>query len=110
MPRNIGHLLVHRIDITRSTRVSTGRGGFTKTQTSQGVVQGRVWPVRSKDLVMVGQEQARVTHAILFPKDTVVRVGDELLFDNRKFVVRIPEITPSIPIYHKVLAEEIQIN
>ncbi len=110
MPRNIGHLLIHSVDITRSTTVPNGRGGFTKTQASQGVVRGRVWPVNQKDLLMVGQEQARVTHSVVFQPGTDVRIADELLFDSRKFVVRVREITPSIPIYHKVLAEEIQIN
>ena len=110
MPRNIGHLLVHTIDITRSTRVKTGRGGWTKTQASQGVVNGRVWPVRHKDMMVGAQDQARVTHAVLFQPGTDVRIADELLFDSRKFVVRVREVTPSIPIYHKVLAEEIQIN
>lgn len=109
MPRNIGHLLIHSVDITRSTTVSNGRGGFTKAQTSQGVVMGRVWPVTQKDLLMVGQEQARVTHAIIFQPGTDVRIADELLFETRKFVVRVRNITPSVPIYRKVLAEEIQI-
>jgi len=110
MTRNIGHLLIHSVDITRSTRVKNNRGGFTKTQTSVKVVNGRVWPVTQKDLVMVGQEQARVTHAIIFQPGTDVRIADELLFDKRKFVVRVRNITPSIPIYRKVLAEEIQID
>lgn len=110
MPRNIGHLLIHSIDITRSTRVKNNRGGFTKTQTSVGKVKGRVWPVTQKDLLMVGQEQARVTHSIIFQPGTDVKIADELLFDGRKFAVRVRNITPSIPIYRKVLAEEIQIN
>jgi len=110
MPRNIGHLLIHRIDITRSTRAKTGKGGFTKTQVSQGIVRGRIWPVTQKDLMVGAQEQARVTHAVIFQPSTDVRVADELVFDSRKFVVRVPNITPSIPIYRKVLAEEIQIN
>lgn len=110
MSRNIGHLLIHSVDITRATRVKNNRGGFTKTQTSQGKVKGRVWPVTQKDLMMVGQEQARVTHSVIFQPGTDVRIADELLFDNRKFVVRVRNITPSIPIYRKVLAEEIQIN
>lgn len=110
MPRNIGHLLIHSVDITRSTTTPNGRGGFTKTQTSIKVVRGRVWPVNQKDLVMLGQSQAKVTHSVIFQPGTDVRTDDELLFDSRKFIVRVREITPSIPIYHKVLAEEIQIN
>lgn len=110
MPRNIGHLLIHSIDITRSGTVPNGKGGFTKTQVSQGVVRGRVWPVNQKDLMMVGQEQARVTHSVIFQPGTDVKIADELLFEGRKFVVRVRNITPSIPIYKKVLAEEIQIN
>jgi len=110
MPRNIGHLLVHSVDITRSTRVKNNRGGWTKTQVSQGKVRGRVWPINQKDLMVGQQDQARVTHSVIFKPGTDVKIADELLFDGRKFVVRVREITPSIPIYHKVLAEEIQIN
>ncbi len=110
MPRNIGHLLIHTVDITRSTRTDNGRGGWTKTQVSQGKVNGRVWPVNQKDLVVAAQDQARVTHSVIFRPGVDVRIADELLFEGRKFVVRVRNITPSIPIYHKVLAEEIQIN
>ena len=110
MSRNIGHLLIHSVDITRSTRVKNNRGGFTKTQKSVKVVRGRVWPVNQKDMAVGAQDQARVTHSVIFQPGTDVRISDELLFDGRKFVVRVREITPSIAIYHKVLAEEIQIN
>lgn len=110
MPRNIGHLLVHKIDITRSTRVKTGRGGWTKTQVSQGIVNGRMWPVTQRDMMMIGQSQAKVTHAVIFQPGTDVRMDDELLRDGRKFIVRVRQITSSIEIYHKVLAEEIQID
>ena len=102
--------MVHSIDITRSTRVKNNRGGWTKTQASQGVVIGRMWPVTQKDLTAVGQSQAKVTHAVIFQPGTDVRIDDELLRDGRKFIVRVRQVTPSIEIYHKVLAEEIQIN
>ncbi len=110
MSRNIGHLLVHTVDITRATRVKTGSGGWTKTQVSQGKVKGRMWPVTHKDMMMLGQSQAKVTHAVIFQPGTDVRTDDELLRDGRKFIVRVRQITPSIEIYRKVLAEEIQIN
>ncbi len=110
MARNIGHLLIHSIDITRSVPVKTGRGGFTKTFVSQKKVLGRVWPVTQKDLMVGQQDQARVTHAIIFQPGVDIKIDDRLVFDGRTFDVRIREITPSIPIYHKVLAEEIQVN
>lgn len=110
MPRNIGHLLVHSIDIQRSTPVDDGQGGFEEAFASVEVTNGRVWPASHKDLMLAGQNQSRVTHAVLFPPNTDVRIDDQLVFDGRQFTVKIREITPSIPIYHKVLAEEIQIG
>lgn len=110
MARNIGHLLIHSIDITRSVPVKNNKGGWTKTFTSQKVVLGRVWPVTQRDLVVGGQDQARVTHSVIFQPNTDVKIDDKLLFDGRTFDVKVREITPSIPIYHKVLVEEIQIN
>ncbi len=110
MPRNIGHLLVHSIDIQRSTPVDDGQGGFKDAFISVKKLNGRVWPASSRDMMLAGQNQSRVTHAVIFPTDTDVRIDDQLIFDSRTFTVKVREITPSIPIYHKVLAEEIQIG
>ncbi len=110
MPRNIGHLMVHRIEIKRSEPVKNNRGGFTKTLVSKGIVQGRMWPVRQKDLMAGAQDQARVTHATVFQPGTDVRIADQLVFDGRTFTVRVRQVTPSIDIYRKVLSEEIQIG
>jgi SPP1 family predicted phage head-tail adaptor len=110
MPRNIGHLLIHSIDIQRSTPIDDGQGGSEEVFQSVGVVRGRVWPANHKDLMVAGQDQSRVTHAVIFKPGTDVRIDDQLVFDSRQFNVKVREITPSIPIYHKVLAEEIQIG
>lgn len=110
MPRNIGHLLVHSIDIQRSVGVDDGQGGTVETFVSQKVTNGRVWPATFKDMQLAGQNQARVTHAVVFQPGTDVRIDDRLIFDSRQFDVKVREVTPSIPIYHKVLAEEIQIG
>lgn len=110
MSRNIGHLLIHSIDIQRSTPIDDGQGGSKQVFQSVGVVKGRVWPANSKDMMVAGQNQSRVTHAVIFNPGTDVRIDDQLVFDSRLFDVKVREITPSIPIYHKVLAEEIQIG
>lgn len=110
MPRNIGHLMVHRIEIKRSVPVKNNRGGFTKTLVSQGFVKGRFWPVRPVDMRVGAQDQARVTHATIFQPGTDVRISDQLVFDGRTFEVRVRQVTPSIDIYRKVLSEEVQIN
>jgi SPP1 family predicted phage head-tail adaptor len=110
MPRNIGHLMVHSIQIQRSVPVKNDHGGWTKAFVTQSTVQGRFWPVRNKDLMVGMQDQARVTHATIFQPGTDVRIDDRLLFDGRQFDVKVRHIQPSINIYRKVLSEEIQIN
>lgn len=106
--RSIGNLLIHQVDIQRSESVDNGHGGFEEVYVSQGVVQARVNPVTAKDLAVVGKEEARVTHAVYFEPKQDVRIGDELQFDGRRFNVRVKNLEPSIPIYRKVLAEEVQ--
>ena len=108
MPRNIGHLLVHSIEIKRPSRVPDGQGGFTETLATAATVLGRIWPASKMDRELAGQTEATVTHAVIFPTGTDVRIEDTLVFDSRTFTVKVREITPSIPIYHKTLPEEIQ--
>ncbi len=108
MTRSIGHLLIHTVDIQRSTPVDNGHGGFDEVFKSIGIVAGRVSPASAKDLAVVGKEESRVTHAIYLAPKQDVTIGDKILFDSRTFHVRTPNIEPSIPIYKKVLAEEIQ--
>jgi len=110
MPRNIGHLMVHSIQIQRSEPVKNNRGGFSKVFVTKATVPGRVWPLRNMHMMVGAQDQARVTHAMIFQPGTDVRISDRLVFDGRTFEVRIREVTPSIPIYHKVLSEEVQIS
>ncbi len=108
MPRNIGHLLVHSIQIQRPSRVADGQGGFTETLATAATVLGRVWPASKLDRELAGQNEATVTHAVIFPTGTDVRIDDTLVFDSRTFTVKVREITPSVAVYHKALAEEIQ--
>lgn len=107
---NIGHLLIHQVDIQRSSPVDNGHGGFEEVYTSQAIVQARVNPVTAKDLAVLGKEESRVSHAVYFGPDTDVKIGDELVFDGRRFNVRVKQIQPSINIYRKVMVEEIQEN
>jgi hypothetical protein len=106
--RSIGHLLIHRVDVLRSTPVDNGHGGFDEVFSSQGVVDGRVNPVTAKDLALVGKDESRVTHSIYLAPATDIRIGDKLLFEGRTFELRVKRIEPSVPIYHKVMVEEIQ--
>lgn len=105
---SIGHLFIHRIDVQRSTPVDNGHGGFDEVFSSQGVVDGRVNPVTAKDLAVIGKEESRVTHAIYLDPATDIRIGDKLLFEGRTFELRVKRMEPSIPIYKKVMVEEIQ--
>ena len=105
---NIGHLLIHQVDIQRSEPVDNGHGGFDEVYTSQAIVQARVNPVTAKDLSVLGKEESRVSHSVYFEPNADIRIGDELVFDGRRFNVRVKQIEPSIPIYRKVMVEEIQ--
>jgi hypothetical protein len=106
--RSIGHLLIHSLDIQRSAPVDNGHGGFDEVYSSAAVVIGRVNPVTAKDLAVLGKEESRVSHAIYFDAGVDVRIGDKIIFGARTFHVRVKRIEPSIPIYHKVMVEEIQ--
>lgn len=108
MMRSIGNLLIHQVDIQRSTSVDNGHGGFDEVYVSQAIVQARVNPVTAKDLSVLGKEESRVSHAVYFSPGTDVEIGDELVFDGRRFNVRVRQIQPSINIYRKVMVEEIQ--
>lgn len=108
MTRSIGHLLIHSVTVQRSTSVDNGHGGFEEVYATVSTVSGRVNPVTSKDLASLGKEESRVTHAIYFQPKEDVRIGDKILFDGREFFLRVKNIEPSIPIYRKIMAEEIQ--
>lgn len=108
MTRSIGHLLIHTVDIQRSTSVDNGHGGFDEVFKSIGIVAGRVSPASAKDLAVVGKEESRVTHAVYLQPTQDVSIGDKILFEGRTFHVRVKRIQPSIPIYRKIMAEEIQ--
>ena len=108
MGPSIGHLLIHTVDIQRSSSVDNGHGGFDEVFASVAIVSGRINPATAKDLASVGKEESRVTHAIYLAPKQDVRIGDKVLFDGRTFFVRVKNIEPSIPIYRKVMAEEIQ--
>ena len=108
MTRSIGHLLIHALTIQRSTSVDNGHGGFEEVYQDVSTVSGRVNPVTSKDLASLGKEESRVTHAIYFQPKEDVRIGDKVRFDGREFFLRVKNIEPSIPIYRKIMAEEIQ--
>lgn len=108
MMRSIGHLLIHRVDVLRSTPVDNGHGGFDEVFTSQGVVDGRVNPITAKDLASLGKEESRVTHSIYLDPAADISIGDKIIFESRTFHVRVKRIEPSIPIYRKIMVEEIQ--
>ena len=107
-PQSIGHLLIHSVDVQRSASVDNGHGGFDEVYQSVAVVIGRVNPVTAKDLASLGKEESRVSHAIYFDPSVDVRIGDKVIFSGRTFHVRVKRVEPSIPIYRKVMAEEIQ--
>lgn len=107
---NIDHLLVHSILIKRvgSNRVSDGEGGFIETETNVKTTKGRMVPASQKDLMLAGQYRAEVTHSCYLSPGEDVKVEDVLEFEGRDFVVRVPNITPSVPIYQKVMCLEVQ--
>lgn len=108
MTRSIGHLLIHSVDVQRSTPVDNGHGGFDEVYKSVFITRGRVYPVKARDLAIAGKEESRVTHVIYFQPKIDVRIGDEMVFDGRRFRLRVKNITPSIAIYQKTMVEEIQ--
>lgn len=106
--RSISHLLIHSTQIQRNTPVSNNRGGFEDNFSTVQTLKGRFWPVSYKDLQIAGLNQARATHSWVGPKNTDIRVDDELIWDGRTFIVRVSNLRASINIYSKAIVEEVQ--
>ena len=104
----ITHLLIHALTIKRNARASDGQGGWVETPTTSSTVTGRVNPASARDLEVAGKMRAEVSHAIYLPPSADVKNGDWISFGTRTFEVKVPNITPSIEVYKKVLVLEIQ--
>lgn len=102
------HLLVHALEIRRPTRTADGRGGYLEAMRAIALVRGRVSQASERDLRLAGMERAEVTHAVYLESGTDIRIGDRIGFETREFVVKVPNLTPSIAVYRKTLCLEVQ--
>jgi hypothetical protein len=105
---SIVHLFIHQVDHQRELSTPDGQGGHTKTYPSLGTLGGRIWPATQKDLQSSGLDRAERMVAALFPPGTDLRIGDRLIHEGRTYEVKVRAIPPSVPIYSKALAKEIQ--
>ncbi|MEE8262743.1 MAG: head-tail adaptor protein [Gammaproteobacteria bacterium] len=106
--RNISSRFTHALSHQRPTSAADGKGGFDDAYTELVVLQGRVSPAKQMDIQFAGQNRAKATHAIYLPPGTDARIDDRFTFEGRTFEVTVPNIRPSINIYRKALALEIQ--
>jgi len=104
----VNHLLIHTLEHQRKVRVSQGKGVFKDVPTTIGTVIGRVNPASSKEVLIGEQHQAKVSHAIYLETGADSVVNDEYIFNGRRFRVTVAKLIPSVDIYTKVLAEEVQ--
>lgn len=102
------HLFIHSLELFRDVPESDGKGGWTEKLQSQVKVRGRVWPAAGRDLIVAGQAQAQVTHAVVFPYGTDVKVGDVWQHGGKQYEVVIADLSPSVKAFGKCLAKEVQ--
>jgi len=107
---SIESLMEHPLTIKRVVAVSNGKGGFTNSLQAIATIQGRAWPMKQSDWNQAGRHEARLTHAIIFPPGTDIRVEDWVEYGGVDYEVHIGPYTPSKPIYTKVFAERLQPN
>jgi hypothetical protein len=103
----ITHLLNKTIAVKTTARTSDGKGGFTETETSSNV-SGRYHQAQSRDLISAGHREAQVTHVFYFDPGQSFDVDDHLVVDGRRFRISIPNLVPSVDIYQKAFAVEVQ--
>jgi head-tail adaptor len=105
----ITHLLVHDLTWQRKVRTRNAKGGYHESYEDIADIKGRVNPASEEDIRAAARKEAVVTHAIYIEPETAMKPNDRLHFGTRIFRVMIPNAdTPSIAIYQKVLAEEVQ--
>lgn len=102
----ITHLFPHTLTVTRDERVSTGKGGFVKSDAESFTVRGRIGGLSGADVTIAGQHQAKVTNSCHYDPAADLRVDDRVSCEGRSFVVRVAGITPSVAVYKKALLEE----
>lgn len=106
--RNISRLFIHALSHQRSTSVADDKGGFTDGFAEIEALQGRINPARQSEIQFAGQNRAKATHVVYLPPGTDARIDDRFIFEGRTFEVTVPNIRPSVNIYRKALALEIQ--
>lgn len=104
----ISHLFNSDLTHKRKQRTADGQGGYTYSWETQSTIAGRVNPASARDLEVAAKQRAEVTHAVYLDPSEDVKIGDRLVYGNRDLEVKVPDQTPSVPIYKKVLCLEIQ--
>lgn len=105
---SIEHLLIHRAKIERVTRAAGSGGAWPETRTTvASAVPCRRAPASASERSIAANEGAIVTHAIIFATGQAVARGDVVTIDGAELVAQ-NVVAPSVAIYVKVLAEEVQ--
>lgn len=105
---SLDHLLTQTLSHRRSTKSADDQGGYTNTFSEIATVNGRINPASPQEMQLAGRDQADVDHAIYLPVGTDVRINDQFIYSGRTFEVKVPNITPSVPVYQKALCKEVQ--
>jgi hypothetical protein len=107
MPLSVRHKLTSRALQERETRATTATGFPQTYATISTALPCRRWPAGSAEQETAARLERLVTDIFLFAPEADVRRDDRLTVDGRSYTV-VMDTTPSVPIYTRVLAEEVQ--
>ena len=109
MVASIGHLLDKTMTIERPQKTQQGAGFVDSLQTIATDVPCRRAPSSANDQDFAASMQAVADHSVWADPETDVKRDDILTIEGIRYEVR-AIIRPSISIYKKALAEEIQLG
>ncbi len=76
-----------RVNLQKSTKVSNGMGGFTKTWSTVDTVWGRILPVSAKESREAGKDTMTVSHTISIRYRKDIRPTWRINFKHRYFAI-----------------------
>jgi len=75
-------LLNQTVEVTRKSRTSDGRGGFTSTTATTATYNGRLQIANATDILRGEKICGKVSHVLFLAPEASVKQGDILVIDN----------------------------
>lgn len=104
----IAHLLNRVCELSRPTRISDNQGGWFDAPSIIGRFPCRVMAASTSEIENARRAEAIITHAIYLMPETDVQIGDSIIVDGVTYRVTVEDIAPSVRIYRKILAKQMQ--